>query len=157
MSSTGIWLILLISDPAAMGSLSGVPDTTQARLPEKNNFKGKLTMKIKKTVLLAMGLVLGFGCKEVTNEDDKIAEDLEGEWRFKDVEWDEDQMYVFNQNGTCQKIYAYKENDTYSQRYFGRGIIGTPTSVLFPKEKLIVPFKNAELAVRFMQTYEKNS
>lgn len=45
---------------------------------------------------------------------------------------------------------SYKENDTFSIRFWNVGTIGTPTVVLYGSEWKLVPFSTAELAVEFM-------
>lgn len=48
------------------------------------------------------------------------------------------------------KTGTYLVDDEYSKRFWGAGIIGTPTVVLFPDHHEMVMFSNAERAVQFM-------
>jgi hypothetical protein len=47
------------------------------------------------------------------------------------------------------KTGAYKTDDTYSMRYFGRSTVGIPSLVLWPGERKIVPFSRLDDAIAF--------
>lgn len=49
------------------------------------------------------------------------------------------------------KTGTYKTKDVFSERHFSKGVISTPTVVFFPDTKLMVPFKNAQLAMQFIK------
>lgn len=59
----------------------------------------------------------------------------------------------YNVGGTSflVKCGTYKEGDIYSRRYFNKGIISTPTIVLYPNSKKMVYFQCAEDAITFMK------